>query len=92
MLALASFRVTRLVTSDVIADKPRRAVQAWALTNKHAKVDQLVSCSYCAGFWITLAVLAARRFRPGRVLVDAFAVAGAQALLSAADVRMNDGL
>lgn len=91
--ALASFRVTRLVTTDTIADRPRRAVQAWALTNRHAKLEQLVSCSYCAGFWVTLAVvLFARCGKFGRLAVEAFAVAGAQSLLSAADVRMNDGL
>lgn len=93
MLALASFRVTRLVTSDVITQTPRHAVIRWALTNKHPKVDQLVSCNYCAGWWVTLAVLIlARCGKFGRLTVDAFAVAGAQSLLSAADVRMNDGL
>lgn len=92
MLALAAFRATRLVTSDVIAETPRRRVQAWALTNRHPKLETLVSCNYCAGWWVSVAVLAAWRVPLLRPFVRAFAVAGAQSLLSVLDVRMNDGL
>lgn len=93
-VALASFRVTRLVTSDTIADAPRHAVERWAYSvpppSARREIATLVSCNYCAGWWVTLLVLAGWRFRLTRPLVEAFAVAGAQALLSAADVALND--
>lgn len=95
VVALASFRLTRLVTSDTLTETPRRAVQRWALTQRMAerpslKLDELVGCNYCAGWWVTLAVLAAWRVPLFRPLVRAFAAAGAQALLSATDVYLHE--
>lgn len=94
-VALASYRITRLVTTDKLTARPRRDVMAWAMTRRHEgyqswKIDDLVSCSFCAGWWITLLVLAAWRVRLLRPVVRAFAVAGAQSLLNAADAAMTD--
>lgn len=91
--ALAAFRLTRLVTSDKLTAPGREAVQRWALTRRLAdqhslKADDLVGCNYCAGWWVTLAVLAAWRVPLLRPAVRAFAVAGAAALLSSVDVYL----
>lgn len=93
--ALAAYRITRLVTSDKLTARQREAVQRWAMTRRHEgrhslKVDDLVGCNYCAGWWVTLLVLAAWSVPLLRPLVRAFAVAGAQALLSAADVYLAE--
>lgn len=92
-IVLASFRLTRLVTSDTIADGPRNAVERWALQvppgRKRREIATLVTCNYCAGWWVTLLVLAAWRVPLFRPAVRAFGAAGAQALLSAADLVMH---
>lgn len=94
IVALAAFRLTRLVTSDTLTADQRNAVVRWALRvpepNPRRKIADLVECNYCAGWWVTLLVLAGYRLRLTRPLVAAFAAAGAQALLSAADVALND--
>lgn len=80
---LASYRITRLVTADVLLDAPR----TWLAIHLPAYPAKLVTCAYCAGFWISALVVAAWYFggRVGWVVLVIFAVAGAQALLSAID-------
>lgn len=83
VLVLAAFRITRLVTADVLLDAPR----TWLAVHLPRKLAELVTCAYCAGFWISGLVVACWWFggRVGWVVLVVFAVAGAQALLSAAD-------
>lgn len=47
--ALAVFRITRLVVYDDIAYRPR----IW-LSMQAKWVDSLLSCVWCAGFWISV--------------------------------------
>lgn len=93
-IVLAAYRGTRLVTSDTIADGPRHAVERWALRvppgSARREIATLVACNYCAGFWITLVTLLAWRLPALRPAVRLFGAAGAQALLSALDVALND--
>lgn len=95
VVSLAAYRLTRLVTSDKLTAPQRQAVQRWALTRRMAerhslKLDDLVGCNYCAGWWVTVLVLVAWRTRAGRPVVRAFAAAGAASLLSAVDVYLAE--
>jgi hypothetical protein len=83
VLVLAAFRITRLVVADVLLDTPR----TWLALHLPVYGAKLITCSYCAGFWISGLVVAAWYFggRAGWVVLVVFAVAGAQALLSAVD-------
>lgn len=101
LLGLAAYRVTRLVVLDTIADAPRDAVVSWLL-RKHTYVRHmavtLISCIFCAGWWVTGAVLAAWTAATGggwgnpvTYLVSWFAVAGVAALAGAADDALQGG-
>ena len=87
VLVLASFRITRLITADVLLDAPR----TWLAVHLPAYPAKLVTCAYCAGFWISALVVVAWYFggRPGWVVLVVFAVAGAQALLGAIDTALG---
>ena len=50
VLALAVYRITRLIVLDTIFDRPRD----WA-SQKAIWLETLVTCPWCAGFWISLA-------------------------------------
>lgn len=59
LLTLAGARTWRLVAKDTVLDRPRR----WALgtdeedlptVRYREKLDVLVTCPWCAGFWLTL--------------------------------------
>ncbi len=49
LLALAAFRVWRLLAEDAILDRPRE----WAL-HKLPKGEEFLVCPWCAGFWISV--------------------------------------
>lgn len=65
LVALAAARITRLVTTDSIADPVRdwlldlprseRAAEWWA---------DLVSCPWCAGWWVAVAATLVLSFAP----------------------------
>jgi hypothetical protein len=50
LIGLASYRIWRLIAIDTITAPLRRPIKpgSW--------VDQLVSCAWCLGFWITIAI------------------------------------
>lgn len=63
LLALAAFRVWRLLAEDTILDRPR----AWLLglppdwqegqrvpESYREELGKFITCPWCAGFWITL--------------------------------------
>ena len=50
IVSLAVYRITRLVTEDAIFDRPR----TW-LEGRAEWLDTLVTCPWCASFWIGLA-------------------------------------
>jgi hypothetical protein len=69
LLALAAFRVYRLIAEDTILDRPRRRIlrlgRDWEKQgdpvpeNYRAEWGTFLTCPWCAGFWITLAWWAA---------------------------------
>lgn len=58
--ALAAFRLTRLVTEDQITKRARTKIAA----SGPEKLAILTECPWCAGFWISCGVIAARRVVP----------------------------
>lgn len=50
LLALAAYRVFRVIGFDSIADRPRD----WALERLDGKWELFITCPFCAGFWITV--------------------------------------
>ncbi|MDE1904824.1 MAG: DUF1360 domain-containing protein [Rhodospirillales bacterium] len=46
--ALAVFRLTRLVTADIITDRPRR----WVLEHLGTGWFDFVTCAWCVSMWI----------------------------------------
>lgn len=89
-LALAAFRITRLAVVDSLLEEPRERLHTW-LADKPGgpKILQGLSCTWCAGVWISAATYTAwvltdrpRRRRPlARHVIAVAAVAGAQGLL-----------
>ena len=66
---LATFRLTRLATRDTITEPFRQQLRHAAMRQVDspgiaAKVDTLISCPWCVGWWIAVAVVAARRLYP----------------------------
>lgn len=86
ILALASFRLTRLVTLD---DFPPVQKARDALLRRYGKdgvIGSLVACPWCSGAWLSAAVVAsAALWRPALWLWLVLAVSGAVGLLSNLD-------
>lgn len=83
-LALASYRLTRLVVIDEIFSTPRNAFLGWVvehLGRVGGYVNYLFSCTWCLGVWISAGVywLYANDF----VFLDVAAIAGLQGLIHA---------
>lgn len=93
-LGLAAYRATQLVVWDTIGDKLRERVELWHARKFESKprgfVRDLISCTYCAGWWLSLATVAAYLTAAGQWgaaslwihAIEFWAVAGIQALLN----------
>ncbi|MGK5497261.1 DUF1360 domain-containing protein [Streptomyces sp. URMC 125] len=94
VLGVAAHRGTQLVVHDTIAAPIRDRVFDWQARRPEARarraVVTLISCTYCAGWWVSGVFLAVVLLATGRwhetplVVhgVEWFAVAGVQALLN----------
>lgn len=71
LLALAAWRVWKLVGDDVILDTPRD----WLVKRIGPKFDELITCPYCAGTYIVLAWWAFWYSWPEETLIVATPVA-----------------
>lgn len=83
LLALAAYRVTRLIVIDSIIDGLRIKIFNW-LSPKGLvgdKLAYLISCTWCMGVWVSLFIywLYAREFD----FINVAAVAGLQGMLHA---------
>lgn len=64
--AAATARLTRLVTSDSILDRPRRRYLRVMDQSGHPKMAELAMCPWCSSIWIGGAVAAVAHARvPG---------------------------
>jgi hypothetical protein len=94
LLALAAYRATQLAVHDALLDPVRDRVLAWHTRRLdspyRAAVVTLISCTYCAGWWLSGVLLLTWLLTTGQLdqaplLVHGlewFAVAGAQSLLN----------
>jgi len=94
VLALASYRGTQLIVHDSILDPARARFELWHARKHDSKIRtffrDLLGCTYCTGWWVSGATLAAYLtvfdcWHHSSLLVHAlewFAVAGAQSLLN----------
>jgi hypothetical protein len=55
LLVLASYRITRAVTTDTIFESAREKV--WKKYPPSTKLGYLITCNWCTGFWISLVVV-----------------------------------
>ena len=67
--ALASYRITRLIVEDDITAPLREKVRHAAMRSVDspgvaAKVNTLLSCPWCVGWWVACGVVAARKVTP----------------------------
>lgn len=93
-LVFASFRVTRLINLDSILEGPRLR---WFrhFPPEHHPLGQLVICPFCAGFWVSGAMLGVAHLVGLAVwplkwdLVLWWAVAGGQALISVVEEKLS---
>lgn len=81
LVALASFRLTRLLQRDTILDRPRQAFM-----DKHyaGRLGELANCPWCLGFWVSVAVVLAATVLPRKLwepVVVAFAASAVVGLL-----------
>jgi uncharacterized membrane protein len=101
LLAVAAYRATQLVVHDTVLDPARDRLMAWQQNRDSSHIRMalvtLSACTYCAGWWMSGAALAAYltgtgTWRTTSFTVHAlewFAVAGGQALLNRLDDTMG---
>lgn len=88
LVALATYRVTRLVTADRITEP----VRAWA-ERRGARVGYLATCDWCLSVWVAPAPAAVAVALPGnRVVLGvlvALAASAVTGLLSIVEARLD---
>lgn len=64
LLIGATVRLTRLVTADVILEKPR----AWVERRVGEKLEYLIRCPWCASWWVGLVVFLLGWYAPDTIV------------------------
>jgi len=81
VIALATQRLTQLVTEDTLTEPVRRRINNWAYGapefSLRERVAVLTSCDACMSVWAAAAVLVASHSRVTRPLVGILAASGA---------------
>ena len=80
--ALAVARITRLVITDGIFERPRTALLDYLTDNRHPKLLELAGCPWCISVWVAAAVMPLAWFH-GRnpwMLIPAAALASSYAV------------
>jgi hypothetical protein len=67
VLVLAAYRVTRLITTDVVLERFRTWV--WKKYSPETKLGYLFTCNWCTGFWVSLAVILCYLILPSATFV-----------------------
>lgn len=62
ILALASYGLTHIITTSVIADGVRQKV--WKKFPTDTKIGFLITCNWCTGFWVGLLLVAGLSILP----------------------------
>lgn len=103
LLALAAYRVFRLIAEDTILDGPRRRlvrIGDWQegddeedLPDEYReKWAAFITCPYCAGFWIAIVWWIAWLIWPHATVLVAvpWAISAAVAFFAKADEKLNE--
>ena len=83
LLALAAFRIWKLIADDALLDRPR----VWVLARlPDGKAELFIVCPWCLGWWLSLAWVVAFWLWPHGAVVAAvpFAVSAAVGLIASA--------
>lgn len=73
VLALAAFRLTHIITTDVIADSFRQWV--WSKYDPSTKVGYLITCNWCTGFWVSAVLVVGASVLPQLTFVVSLVLA-----------------
>ena len=57
VLVLASYRVTRAITTDTIFESVREKI--WKKYPPSTKLGYLITCNWCTGFWVSIVFVVA---------------------------------
>ncbi len=63
LAVLAVYRITRLITTDVIANTPREWIEEH--TTPGGYIDEFLHCTWCVSFWIGILVTVLVAVAPG---------------------------
>jgi hypothetical protein len=83
IMALAVFRITRLVTTDVVLNKVRDKI--WKkFPPEDEGIGYLITCDWCSSIWVSTLVLSVYRIAPTPVIavLGIFALSAVTGLLS----------
>lgn len=100
ILGLASYRLTRFLLFDTLIDGWRQRYYVFLINRNKprlfwSKLLDLTSCSWCLGFWVSLAALslylgtAPWEFTKEQ-FISLFAIAGVQGFIHAAEPEGDD--
>lgn len=68
VLTLATFRVTRFITTDFLFDPMRQWI--WKkFPPETTKIGYLITCSWCSSFWVAAIIIAAYLLAPSITFV-----------------------
>lgn len=91
-LALATQRLTQLITEDELMRPVRESINDWAAGAEEFsfrdRVAVLASCPACMSVWASAAILIASRFKIAQPLVRILAGSGIALLLTGAKDRI----
>jgi len=74
LLALAAYRLTRLVVEDVIFEQPREALFR-RFPPESSKIGYLFTCYHCMGLWISTLLVVCYILIPTATLVASLVLA-----------------
>jgi hypothetical protein len=86
LLALAAYRITRLLIQDEILAGPREAL--FNRLKPTSKITYFLNCYWCLGFWVSILVVLAYSLFPGVMIVVALVLA-MSALVGIVDALLN---
>ena len=82
ILALATYRITRLITTDALFEPVRERI--WKRFSLSTRIGYLVTCNWCMSFWVgSFVVLSAMIVTELVIVYAVFAVSAVAGLLTA---------
>jgi hypothetical protein len=73
ILALAAYRITRLIVEDTLLEPLRERV--WKRFPPETKLGYLFTCFWCTGFWVSVLIVAVYLLLPSATIAIALVFA-----------------